>query len=412
MQTLTAPKKLLRPRTVVVSTSVPPSPTGQATVLGHLFEGSTSDNTLFISDDQGTTRKRAGELSTARYEHLSMPVFSNEKITGTFKSRWQTASEMLLEIRKRANEICHFARSFNPEILIACSGSRLDIPAVCYASLKLRIPFIVYMFDDPVMQWGPGRFRTMALLFERVWARLAKGLIAPNELLADGFFERERIRPRVVRNSISPLAFGSGSSVECGQRKPIRIVYTGSLYFAQADAICNFLRALEQSPGEFELHVYTAQSAEYVQTQGVASECLVFHDYVEGNEVYKIQQEADILLLPLAFQLDMRHVLKTASPQKMGEYLASGVPVLVHAPEDAFVSQFFKKQECGLVVNDASELAEAVKRLSSDSDLRSRVVERARIASEQFSRQYAQREFWGIVERAVGRSVLATSSQY
>ena len=56
----------------------------------------------------------------------------------------------------------------------------------------------------------------------------------------------------------------------------------------------------------------------------------------------------------------------------MAEYLASGRPVLVHAPRDSFVSWYFNRYECGLVVDrkDPAALSQAIWRLPDDADLR------------------------------------------
>ena len=67
-------------------------------------------------------------------------------------------------------------------------------------------------------------------------------------------------------------------------------------------------------------------------------------------------------------------------PGKMGEYLASGRPILVHGPSDSFITSYFRHHECGLVVdeNDPSQLARAIGSLLNDADLRKKLGARAR----------------------------------
>jgi len=67
-------------------------------------------------------------------------------------------------------------------------------------------------------------------------------------------------------------------------------------------------------------------------------------------------------------------------PGKMGEYLASGRPILVHGPSDSFITSYFRQHECGLVVdeNDPAQLARAIDSLLNDADLRKRLGARAR----------------------------------
>jgi glycosyltransferase involved in cell wall biosynthesis len=90
------------------------------------------------------------------------------------------------------------------------------------------------------------------------------------------------------------------------------------------------------------------------------------------EEIPRVQQAADILFLPLAFASPYPGVIRTSAPTKMGEYLAAGRPVLIHAPPDAFICQYFRQHNCGLVVdkNDALALAQAIERILENAELR------------------------------------------
>jgi glycosyltransferase involved in cell wall biosynthesis len=113
-----------------------------------------------------------------------------------------------------------------------------------------------------------------------------------------------------------------------------------------------------------------------------------------------VQRRADLLFLPLAFDSPYPVLINTSCPSKMGEYLASGRPVLVHAPAGSFVAWYFKKYECGLVVDepDPAKLAAAVGRLLTDNDLRRRLGHRARErARADFSVPVARATFEGLM---------------
>ena len=75
-----------------------------------------------------------------------------------------------------------------------------------------------------------------------------------------------------------------------------------------------------------------------------------------------IQRNADILFLPLAFNSPYPEIIKTSSPGEIGEYLAGKKPILVHAPSDSFISWYFRKYNCGCVVDDddSEKLAAAI----------------------------------------------------
>ena len=64
---------------------------------------------------------------------------------------------------------------------------------------------------------------------------------------------------------------------------------------------------------------------------------------------------------------------------KFGEYLAAGGPILVHAPPDAFVSEYCRRHDCGLVVDDTdpASLVDALQALAGDDALRARLMTNA-----------------------------------
>lgn len=101
----------------------------------------------------------------------------------------------------------------------------------------------------------------------------------------------------------------------------------------------------------------------------------VGQDAVKHGDVAAVLAEADAAFLPLSFEPDMRHIVETSFPAKMAEYLAAGVPVLVHAPSSSAVARYCREHDCGLVVDEPNEasLRDALMRLSSDAALRERL---------------------------------------
>ena len=81
------------------------------------------------------------------------------------------------------------------------------------------------------------------------------------------------------------------------------------------------------------------------------------------------------------------------------EYLASGRPILVHAPKDSFLSWYFRKYKCGAVVDvyDHKRLASVLERLLSDKKLQKEYMKNARIrAKEDFDMKKSQNKFIGL----------------
>jgi glycosyltransferase involved in cell wall biosynthesis len=126
-----------------------------------------------------------------------------------------------------------------------------------------------------------------------------------------------------------------------------------------------------------------------------------------------VQQQADILFLGLAFDSPIPEVIRTSAPGKMGEYLGSGRPILVHAPPDSFLSWYFKKEEWGMVVDqkDATVLGRGIERLLEDGRLRKRLVQNAlSCARRDFSLRKARNELLRVLQAIPGGQICESSS--
>jgi glycosyltransferase involved in cell wall biosynthesis len=344
----------------------------------------------------------AAEKLPAPYHRLSRNT--ERKIQS--RSPWQ----LVRQGWRGANTFRHHVRAVaeilqreNCDALLACTGDIYDLPAGFLASRRAGIPFYAYVFDDYVCQWMRRRHR----LFARWWApRLfgrAAGVIVPNEFLAEEYRRRYGIKPAVIHNACEVTEDGETRATPWpATAGEVRIVYTGAVYQAHFDAFRNLLAAIGQlERPDVRLHLYTAQPLAELEREKIVGP-IVCHPHMALAQAREVQQQGDILFLPLAFESPYPEVIKTSAPGKLGEYLAAGRPILVHAPSDSFVSWYFKTHECGLVVerSEPSLLAAALRRIVADDELRRKLTANARArAKADFSLAVARRDFkrllWG-----------------
>ena len=160
----------------------------------------------------------------------------------------------------------------------------------------------------------------------------------------------------------------------------IKIVYTGAVYHANYDCFWNLIQAMKLlKEYHLELHIYTAQTREHLESQQIKSEHIIIHSHVPYKDIQEQQRMADILFLPLAFESLIPEVIRTSAPGKMGEYLASGRPVLAHVPSNSFVAYYLNKYKCALIVdqNKPDKLADGIKNLILDHELRKKIIDNA-----------------------------------
>ena len=293
------------------------------------------------------------------------------------------------------------ARRVQTANLIGCSGSPYDLTATAMAARYLNLPFVAYLFDDPILQWADRRLRAAAARLHSIWLPLAKTVIVPNEFLAEDWRRRGAASVTVLRNAVAtsrkrPSAVSLPISSAVGSP----IVYTGSVYHAQADAFGDLLSALERADSEFHLHIFTSQARSTVADCGVHGPYVTRHDHLPAAEVPAILDAASILFLPLGFETGIPEVIRTAAPAKLGDYLQSGRPILAHVPGDSFVAHFCRQHDCAAVVDqpDADALVRALRFLAGGGPEVERMIANARAAGKEFSAAGLRQTFWSTLD--------------
>jgi glycosyltransferase involved in cell wall biosynthesis len=394
----------------IVSTTLPPTPNGQARVLEALLRDAPA-SVLLLSQEPHAELSGAHEFGRVVQLEPHRELYTLKRWTQKSKSRLNNLgvhlnnlAGLMRSVFERGREIEGAARAAGVEVIVGCTASPFDLPAAYLAARSMKVPFIGYLFDDPVHQWPKNTaavYRTIAQLWEPVWSKGAAALIAPNEILARDIEARRRVRVRIIRNPVPSVAF---DRLETGPSPagPRRIVYTGTVYHAQGDAFRNLVEALSAFGGRYELHVYTGQPQAALEAQGVSGPYVIRHDNLSGPAVHVVQQSADILFLPLSFT-EIQEVIRSSSPGKTGEYLASGRPILVHAPEVTWISTFLAKYEAALVVTkkDPALLEAAIRRLENEPEHGRSLARAAKALSFDFHVERTRLEFWGLARELV-----------
>jgi glycosyltransferase involved in cell wall biosynthesis len=210
----------------------------------------------------------------------------------------------------------------------------------------------------------------------------AAGVIAPNEILRDDLRERFGVEAAVIHNSFDISPYVTHAPVEAETAKAsveVNIVYTGAVYEAHFGAFRNLMVAIGKLDHlRVSVHLYTNQPEETLHRENVRGP-IVLHPQQAMTEMPRVQMEADILFLPLAFDSPYPDLVRTSATTKLGEYLASRRPVLVHAPRDSFISWYFRQHDCGVVVDedDPAKLAQGIELILSDAQLCQRLIANA-----------------------------------
>ncbi len=387
----------------VVSHILPPSWSAQAVILQRLLRKWAPDEYCLISSENYIGNDPYGNSATDRlpgtYHHLPSEFYLKlfHKSHGLTNAGVRFV-DLFLGCFQRARNIATLLKNQRCSAVLGCTGGNgMDIPAAFLAARSLKLPYYVYAFDDYAYQWTNRVSRAFAQIWDGIALKNSRCVIVPNEFLARDYRVRYGIEPRILRHACDSRPHDAKATVRWPtDDREIRIVYTGAVYEANFEAFRNLVAALKMLPiGKCKLYLYTAQPPEVLDRGGIDGP-VVYKGHVTNREILEVQAGADILFLPLAFDSPYPKIINTSLPGKMPEYLASGRPILVHAPSDSFLSWYFRSHNCGLVVDEPSpgKLAETILKACSDESLISEVVSKALEAfSSDFNLSEIQRQF-------------------
>lgn len=248
-------------------------------------------------------------------------------------------------------------------------------------------PIYMYIMDDPVGRRRFGGFQPLAyaLLMPRI-VRACKRVWGVSDGMCDYFEKAYGVKCMPLLPLVDIESFGGkGAKRSVRADDTFHIIYTGSIYGAQLDAVRRLVHVVNQESDragnpqvKMRLTLYTSVTAGWLEEMGLAG-MNVRRDEVKPEDIPSVMAKADVAFLPLSFEPNMRHIVETSFPSKTAEYLAAGIPILMHAPPYSAVARYCSEQGCGLVVDEPNEdaLRAALLRLSSDAKLRQELSAKA-----------------------------------
>ena len=259
----------------------------------------------------------------------------------------------------------------------------------------------VYIMDDSFGE--PSRSRMRRPLYNLLMGRVlrsAKRVWAISPYMCESLEKRFRVKcvshpPFIDVDDFARQCRGTSRQAD----HEVHLVYTGAVYSAQLDALRDLIQVVNYGrilpDRRVILTLYTDLSESTVRKLGLYGSC-VRRSQVPASEMARALGSADILFLPYSFQGEMRHLVETSMPTKLAEYLVSGVPILVYAPQYASIVRYCREHGFGMVVDkkDHAELEQSLRRLTMDDKLRGVLVDRAlKTAAAHHDRRHAVASF-------------------
>jgi glycosyltransferase involved in cell wall biosynthesis len=373
-------------KVAIISYILPPSDSGQAMIIHRLLKKLDPDTYCLLSSKDYTTENEPGysDKLPGKYYYLRSAPFQLKRGYRFGLRRLRNLINLPTGIILRAYGITRIVRREKCEGIMVCTGGLdiLDLPASYLASILTRTHFYPYLLDQYIYMVAFAVGKNFLQRMESHFMKRAAAVIATNEFLRDKLRQQYQVEAVVIHNPCDLAEYDKARhEIDSSDSTPsggIRIVYTGGvgeLHYGAFRTLIAAINLLKRT--DVTLHLYTIHRPQ-CETEGIVGP-VVYHEHAPVSTMPHIQQQADILFLPLAFNSPHSEIVRTSSPGKMGELLASRRPILAHAPADSFISWYFRRHECGLLVDqdDPEKLAQALEVILSDAGLRDRLSNRA-----------------------------------
>lgn len=379
---------------LIVSSYAPPAISGSPQLMRKMLQYLPKDSYVLLTSYMGIDPHTKGDTSwlPARYYFYDSPTFVGDKGTRSesFWARLRGIAKQNVFARFLAEVFLLFVvpvravwkglqviRTERPDVLLAYSDSGLAFITTYVLHLLTGIPYCIYFYDlyadtklPPVHAWVARRIeRRVVMQAQRVFA-----MCVPT---AD-VYSRKYGRECVIIDNYTTIP--PQQPVFRPFNQPARIIYTGTIYWAQESAVRNLVAAVEGMKDEgVELWLYTPHTAAYLEGYGIRSSDSVRLASGSMHEMQMLQAQADILAIALSFGTAHEMLIHTASPTKTFEYMVSGRPMLVHAPAGSYVAQYARERGFAYVVDTPSVavLQEGIRAILSNTELARELTQRA-----------------------------------
>lgn len=273
---------------------------------------------------------------------------------------------------------------YKPDFLYIQVSTRQGIRLATDLCNYLNVPSAIHMMDDwPSTITRKGLFRTYwKTKIDREFRQLLD-IVDLHLSISDAMSKEYKVRYEKDFTSFhNPVDLDlwqkySKRGIEIDENN-ISILYAGRIgngichSLFEVASIIDYMRSKGQN---IKFYIQTPTANLEIINKLRKFHCIVINPSVEYCEMPKIFSSADILLLANDFNKKANEFLKFSMPTKVTEYLISGTPILLYAPEDNAISKFFLENECGCCVtnHDHDELLKALNYLIQDKEFRAKI---------------------------------------
>lgn len=308
-----------------------------------------------------------------------------------------------------SQEFCEWVTDFDPKVIYAQATTREELLFCLEFKQRFDIPMVFHMMDDwPKMVGIKGFRRTywenkINKEFKQLFNQTEVAL-SISDYMADAYKTRYNKEFATFHNSINIDFWKKGQRKDYQLNDSPRILYAGRVGLGIDDSLKNIAAAIEKVNNDLSSDLKFALQVKDKPHWANDFSCVEHNSFVAYEELPRVFAEADFLILPYDFSEESISFIKYSMPTKAPEYMVSGTPIIIFAPEDTAMVRYAKKLNWAKVVqeNSIKELVKVIKELLSDESKRKTIAQNAiQVAEENHNSKTVSAEFELIINSAI-----------
>lgn len=291
---------------------------------------------------------------------------------------------------KLSNEFCNWVNNYDPDIIYAQATSR-DAILFCISVYNyLKKPLVFHMMDD----WL--KSDSSKGLFKKYWQKKIDNdfrillnkttlLMSISDYMSQEYKKRYGKDSVVFHNPIDIEFWKKYQKVDCELGDSPTLLYAGRTGLGINASLEIIARAVQFINEEHNISlIFRLQIAENPSWISNYS-CVELNSFVPYNDLPIVFSEADFLILPYDFSLKSIKYVQYSMPTKAPEYMISGTPIIIFAPEVTAIVKYAKEYNWAKIVtvNNINDLSKAIMQLIQDKEERQKISQFAKITAEE-----------------------------
>jgi hypothetical protein len=396
---------MAEPRLMLVHALAPPTPGGTPVVLRRLLTDLPGVQVEVATNRSLRRRVRAGGelVLDARYRFFwKWPGWG-----GRFRAGRALIAAIDLVLAGVAGvRIARWVCRSHVRWVMSVTDEGFSVIAGAIASSLARVPHVVMVFD----LWEENAYndvqRAIARHLERRIFRSAAEVVGYCDQTVQYYRAKHGIHAAAIQTPVeldagpdrersdSPARADGRVRAESNGRE---LLVAGAVYWVQRDAVA---RLLSLRGCIDDLSIVAIGNERTLRAHGLTADR--YEPALPSDEFLRRLTEADALFLGLSFNSEHPEIVMTGTPARLVDSMASGRPLLVHAPRGSHVAEYARREDLAEVVDipDREALLVGLRVVLEDAGLsRQRTARARRIVEERHDAVVVRQAFVRLLQQ-------------